>query len=311
MNNFLSVIIPSRCDEYLQETINDLFEKAEGEVEVIVVIDGYNPKELKSDPRLTVVRHGSQHDSLGMRAGINLGMSLAKGNYVMKIDEHCMLDQGYDVKLIADCKLNWVVIPRRKRLDASNWSIVKDGRPDIDYNSIAYPYERIGDSRCGIHGAEWKRPDRKDILIDECVTMQGSCYFAPRDWWFKSIGPLDESSYGSFTMEAQEVSLKSIFSGGETIINKKTWYAHMHKGKLGKSYGFSNAQYRKHQVEKEKGRVFAVDYWLNTKDYLPRDWTWFINEKAPGMPGWGPDWKNDLIRDKKREEDYLKTNKRY
>lgn len=36
----LSVVIPSRSDQWLQKTVDDLFSKAEGEVEVIVVYDG-------------------------------------------------------------------------------------------------------------------------------------------------------------------------------------------------------------------------------------------------------------------------------
>ena len=306
----LSIIIPSRCDEYLQKTIDDLLSKAEGEIEIIVVLDGYWPTTpIKDNPKVRIIHHGTQFDNRGMRASINMGMSLAKGFYVMKVDEHTMMDEGYDIKLAADCKDNWVVIPRRYRLDAEKWEIVRDHRPPVDYNFIAYPYERIGDQTCGLHGSEWRRRDRDSILLDQNLTMQGSCYFTTREWWFKSIGPLDDSHYGSFTMEAQEVSLKSIFSGGEVMVNKKTFHCHMHKGKNGKKYGFSNAQYKKHGEEKEKGRLFAIDYWLNTKDYLPRDWAWLINEKFPGMPGWGINWKEDLVRDAILEKENLTKGK--
>lgn len=301
----LSVIIPSRCEEYLQKTIDGLLEKAEGEIEIIVILDGYWPKTtLKPDKRVILVHHGSQFDNKGMRTSINAGMALSKGKYVMKIDEHCLVDQGFDVKLAADCKDNWVVIPRRYRLDAENWKIVEDGRIPVDYNSVAFPYKHPKDKTDGLHGEEWKQRyyDRKDILIDSTASCQGSCYFATRDWWFKSIGPLDDTNYGPFTHEAQEVVFKSIFSGGEAMVNKKTFYCHMHKGKNGKKYGFSNAQYKKHGEEKEKGRLFTIDYWMNTKDYLPRDWSWFIEKKFPGMPGWGPKWREDIIRCKELEK---------
>jgi len=298
----LSVIIPSRVDEFLQKTIDTLLEKAEGEVEVIVVLDGYWPTTpIKDNPKVRVVHHGMQHDSRGMRASINMGMSLAKGDYVMKIDEHCLLDQGYDLKLIADCESNWVVIPRRYRLDYETWGIVNDGRPPVDYNYLAYPYQRYHDQTCGLHGEEWKRPERAEILIDDTVSCQGSCYFTTRKWWFEAIGPLDDDNYGPFTHEAQEVSLKSIFSGGKTKVNKKTWYAHLHKGKTGKKYGFSNAQYKLHGILKEKGRLYCIDHWLYTKDYK-YDFDQLYKEYGP-WPGWGENWREDLIRDKQIEHE--------
>ena len=74
----------------------------------------------------------------------------------MKIDEHCLLDQGYDTKLKADCEDNWVVIPRRYRLEPEEWVVVEDGRPPIDYMYLANPFERPHDIEYGLHGSEWK-----------------------------------------------------------------------------------------------------------------------------------------------------------
>ena len=293
----LSIIIPARSCEYLQKTIDDLLLKAESEIEIIVILDGvWSETPLKPDKRVILVHHGSQFDNKGMRASINAGMALSKGKYVMKIDEHCLIDQGFDVKLAADCEDTWLVIPRRYRLDAENWKVLEDGRIPVDYNYLAYPYQRYHDQTCGLHGEEWKRRDRSDILIDDTVSCQGSCYFTTRKWWFQTIGPMDDENYGPFTHEAQEVCNKTWWNGGRVVVNKKTWYAHMHKGKLGKNYGFSNAQYRKHGELKEKGRLFCIDHWLYTKDYpLTFD---DIYKKLGPWPGWGETWKEDLIRDK-------------
>ena len=138
----LSIIIPSRNSDYLQKTIDDLLLKAEGEVEIIVVLDGYWPNPiLNNNSKVQVVHHGTIHNSRGMRESINQGVALSKGEYIMKIDEHCMVGQGYDKILAADCEENWVVIPRRKRLDADNWKLIEDGRPPVDYMKIDYPYQ--------------------------------------------------------------------------------------------------------------------------------------------------------------------------
>ena len=111
----LSVIIPSRNEQFLPNTIDDIFAKAEGEIEVIAVLEGYQPDPpLKEDPRLHIIHHDKPK---GMRACINAGVAIAKGRYLMKTDAHCMFDYGFDYKLATSCDKTWVVIPRRYSLD--------------------------------------------------------------------------------------------------------------------------------------------------------------------------------------------------
>ena len=95
--------------------------------------------------------------------------------------------------------------------------------------------------------------------------------------------------------------MKTWFSGGRFITNKKTWYAHFHKGRTGKGYGFSTAQYVEHAEWNEKGRLYCIEHWLYTKDYK-YDMKWFVNEKFPGMPGWPENWEEMILID--REKDY-------
>lgn len=292
----ISVVIPSRSDQYLQKTVDDLLTKAEGEIEVIVVYDGrWADPILRDDPRVVQIHHGEVHDNYGMRASINLGMSIAKGDYVMKIDEQCMVDQGFDLKLAADCKDNWVVIPRRKRLEPDSWTLIEDGRPPVDYMCVDYPYQRPYDKTCGLHGAEWRRPDRANYEIDDTPTMQGSCYFMKKTYWDQLFPEgLDDVNYGTFTQEAQEISMKVWLSGGRVVVNKRTWYAHWHKGKHGKGYGFSTEQYRKHLEGTERGRLYAISYWMNTQDF-EHDFKWFVNKKFT-MPGW-ENWEERIKGD--------------
>jgi len=300
----VSVIIPSRNGQpYTQKTIDDLLAKAEGEIEIIVVLDGMWPDPpLRDDKRVKIIHHGMVHDNLGMRESINKGVWLSTGDFIMKTDEHTMFDQGFDTKLKADCDFNWVVIPRRKRLEPDNWTLQIDGRPDIDYMYIEYPYLKPFDKTQGLHGAEWKRPERENILIDDTPTMQGSCYFMKRATWdFLLPHGLDSENYGTFTQEAQEISMEAWFTGGRVVVNKKTWYAHFHKGKRGKGYGFSNEQYKRHMEGTEKGRLFCINKWLYTKDY-GYDFDWFVNVKFPDMPGWEGNWRERLEKD--RNHDY-------
>ncbi len=300
----LSVIIPHRVDQYLNKTIEDLLQKARGEIEIVVVADGVWPSQIIDDKRIIYIHQGTIHDSLGMREAINKGMGLASGEYVMKVDEHVMMDEGFDLKLMADCGEHDVIIPRRLRLDAETWTLIDDGRPPVDYMHIEYPFLKPFDDTQGLHGAEWRQRhyDRKDILIDETPSMQGSCWFMKKSHWDEVIKAMETDKYGPFTMEAQEIGMKTWLSGGRVLVNKKTWYAHYHKGKKGKGYGFSSRQYEVFMEAKEKGRQYAIDYWLTTKDYK-YDWEYFMN-RFPDMPGWGSDWKTRLEQDKVKDFRY-------
>lgn len=308
-SGLVSVIIPSRQPEYLQRTVDSLLERARGDVEVIVVFDGIWPRPpLKTDSRVSIVRQGTIHDNFGMRAAINTGMSLATGEYVMKLDEHCLMDEGWDEKLKADCEDDWVVVPRRYRLDAEKWDLTTnhgDKRPPVDYMSIAYPYSTPFDRRSGLYGGviDKKRySERKDIEIDETFSMQGSCYFTKKAYWDKLFPDgMDEEHYGSFNHEAQEIHFKAQLSGGKLIVNKKTWYAHLHKGSKGKGYGFSREQYKKHEWEKEKARRYAMDYWLTTKDWR-YDFAYLIDKFDP--PGWPENWQEQILIDAKNDWRY-------
>jgi len=263
----LSVIIPSRECSYLNKTISDLLIKAKEEIEIIVVLDGYEPSApIKGNSKVTVIRQ----EQNGMRAAINLGVTFANGEFIMKIDEHCMVEEGFDVKLKANCNDNWVVIPRRYRLDPDNWKIIEDGRPPIDYMYIE-------DKNGYLHGTidKERTEERKEILIDELMTFQGSCYFMKKSFW-SVIGPLDDFNYGAFSNEAQEVGNKAWLSGGKVMINKKTWYAHWHRDKRG--YNFTNEQQREFNKSVAKGRTYSADFWLNDKWVSRvRDYDWLLN----------------------------------
>jgi len=244
----LSIVIPSRNEMFLSKTIKDLLIKAKGEIEIIVVLDGYWPpsEEIIDDERVIYLHKGI---SEGMRQAINSGVAIARGEYIMKIDGHCMVDEGFDVKLIEDCEDNWVVVPRRKRLDAENWCIQDVGKSDIDYMYLSYPDDPQDRGGVGLHGRSdnKKNSDKKlkEEKIVDLMTAQGSCYFMKRKYFYE-LELLDNDNYGPFGSEFQEVGLKCWLSGGRVVRNKKTWYAHLHKGKIyGRGYYLNNKDMEK------------------------------------------------------------------
>lgn len=279
----VSVLIPSRNERFLARTIEDVLAKARGDLEVIVTLDGYWPQPpLVEDPRLHLIHRGKAR---GMRPGINAAAALAKGDFLLKLDGHCMVAEGFDVQLAADCPQDAVMVPRRHRLDADAWAIKDEGRPPIDAHYLSYPFEREGDVTCGLHGAEWREraKARKEVLVDEEMSSQGSCWIMSRAQW-QRIGPLDVENYGTFVQEFQEIGCKTWLGGGQVLVNKRTWYAHLHKGKEhGRGYTISVNDHR-------RGHEFCTRFWM-LDQWADRvhDLRWLIERFAPV-----PTWPDDL-----------------
>ena len=263
----LSIIIPSRVEKYLQKTVNDLYFKAKEPVEINVVLDGYMPKTPIENASVFLL------NNKGMRRCINYGMAESRGEYVMKCDEHCMFDEGYDVKLKANCEDNWVVTPRRYRLDADNWKFMDDPRPPVDFM-----YQAVID---GVMRG-WKDLERaernKDIPIDDTMTFQGSCWLMKKKYWLETFNTLDWENYGPFANEAQEITNKTWLSGGSVKVNKKTWYAHWYRTE--NLYNFSNEQQKEFNRSIGAGHKYCTDYWLNKWEGL-HDYKWLVDKFNP------------------------------
>lgn len=283
MNPVVSVVIPSRNEQFLNKTILDLLENSSNNyTEIIAVLDGYWEDALVKDPRVHYLHKGQ---SEGMRAGINSAVEIAKGDYIMKIDGHCMVDKGFDKKLVADCADNTVVIPRRKRLDAENWCVQDVGKPDVDYSYLSYPDDPADFGGPGLNGRIWterivERLDNPEYDVDEELSFQGSCWFMPKAY-FKKLGLMDIEQWGPFWSEAQEIGFHAWLSGGKVLRNKKTWYAHLHKGKkYGRGYTL-NGNWLK------QGRDMNMKFFAGEKVWEDQIYplSWLIERFMP-IPGW-------------------------
>jgi len=300
----VSIIIPARNEKFLYKTIKDILIKAKGDFEVIAVLDGYwmNPEEIIEDKRVHYLHFGT---SRGMRNAINCAANMATGEYLLKCDAHVMFDDGFDVKLkegvdrysIFDSSKegmshsltssdNWIVVPRRHRLDPENWVIKNDNRPPIDYEFLSSPSKES----MGIKGNMWnertvERMDKPEYMIDELMTFQGSCWFMTRHHYIDTLGGMSEIGYGQFIREAQEIGLKTWLSGGKCFVNKHTWYAHLHKGN---TYG---RMYHLDGDESKRGGAWSDDHWFNNREPgMIHDLAWLV-ERFGGtkIPSWTPE----------------------
>lgn len=269
----LSVLIPARNEKYLEQTIRNVLANAEGDVEILIALDGYIP-----DPQIVIgddrVIFFHNQESIGQRAAVNMLARKASGEYLMKLDAHCMVDKGFDVKLIADYKEGEVHIPRMYNLDVYKWEPKMHKRTDYMYigwnekNQLRSLY---------YSGREWTKWHHREGDLDETMGMMGPCRFmSTKTYW--DLGGCDEE-HGSWGSEGIEWSCKAWLSGGRVIVNKKTWFAHWFRGSDG---GFP---YPIKQSQVDHARQHAENLWLQDKwPKQKRPFKWLIEKFNP--PGW-------------------------
>lgn len=267
-----SIVIPARNEQFLNKTIEDLLAKARGEIEIIAVLDGYWPDPIVRDDRVHYIHFTEPR---GMRPCLNAGVEIAQGKYVMKLDAHCMVAEGFDVILAGSCGVNWICVPTRHRLDAENWCVDNGGRPPINYLYL-------DPANDGMNFKEWRDKNRDRSLdaleVDDILSCQGSCYFLPRAYWHE-LELLDTEKYGTFRKDPQEVCFKAWLSGGRVVRIKQTWYAHLHKGKrYGRGYSTSRPDWAK--GDEYVKRWYTDEAW----DKTTKPWSWLM-EKFSDMPG--------------------------
>lgn len=217
----LSIIIPSYKDPLLHKTIDSLLENATGEIEIIPVLDGYEPeKPIIVDPRVIPLQLGT---NVGMRRAINAGVALARGEFLMRNDEHQMFGKGYDEILTRDCEPNWIVTPRRYALDPVRWEVMDI--PPVDFMKLKIV--NVGGGVRKFSGVA--SPGNDGELIQESMAMQGSCWVMRKSWWDQIIGELQNEGYGPHYQDSHEMVFKTWQAGGKLMVNKKTWHAHKHR----------------------------------------------------------------------------------
>src|SRR4029079_4377018 len=190
------------------------------------------------------------------------------------------LGEGWDTILVADCDDDWVVVPRRLRLDPDTFVTRDDGRPPIDYHYLSFP-DNVNDfGGPGLNGKVWaeRQRARADIELDDEMSSQGSGWFISAAN-FQRLELMDDTNYGPFWNEFQEIGLKGWLSGGQVKVNKRTWYAHWHKGSAGRGYRMPESWLR-------QGASFSKRWMFNEAwAKQTRPFSWLIEHFWP-VPTW-------------------------
>ena len=308
MNNYdLSVLIPARNEMFVALTVKTILDNIRGNTEVIVALDGeWACPGIPDDPRVTIVYFP---EAIGQRAATNQACRLSRAKYVMKIDAHCAVDEGFDVKMLSDMQEDMTLIPTMYNLHAFNWKCLKckktwyqsptpqfcckdgDGKirneqcdskqfereivwkPRLNKKSLYYRFDK------NLHFQYWgdfrNRPGAQGNLV-EIMSTQGSCFMISRKrYWELNI--CDEKT-GSWGQQGVEVACKTWLSGGKLIVTKKTWYSHMFRtqgGDFGFPYSMSGA-------DQEKAREYSKKMWFgNTFNKQIHPLSWLIEKFKP------------------------------
>ena len=123
-------------------------------------------------------------------------------------------------------------------------------------------------------------------LREDLMSSQGSVWFMPKKLFYE-LDLMDESRWGTFYSEFQEVGLKAWLSGFAKVkLTKKTFYAHWYKGRShGRGYALSN--HDRGQADGQVKKWFSVgEAWEKQK--LPLSW---LIEKFWPVPTWPEDRK--------------------
>jgi glycosyltransferase involved in cell wall biosynthesis len=250
----LSIIIPSYKDPLLVKTIDSLLQNAEGEIEIIAVLDGYWPDfEMRQDPRVRYVHLGKNR---GMRDAINAGVAVSRGEFLMRMDEHQVVGKGYDVILTRDCQPNWIITPRRYFLDPVKWEVMD--KPPVDYMKLKIS----GGKFSGVEA-----PGDDSQLIQESQAMQGSCWVMPRKWWDEVIGELQTAGYGPLIQDSHEMVFKTWKAGGKLIVDKNTWHAHKHRD-FPRTHNNGTAD---NPASQDAGYAYAIKVWGDYFEELKKE----------------------------------------
>lgn len=300
-----SIIIPARGENEMNllRTLDSIYTSATGDFEIIVGFDGgFNLRMPLKGRNLKIIDFP---DVVGIKTNINAMAAMATGKYIYKSDAHCRFGEGFDEILKADIEDDWIVMPRFKIIK-DDWSIqMRDGEEEFyDYFYLCCPFTDPKGFRFKA-GGHWKERTQERlptsyiaeknedmtytafIDIDETPQIHGSGWMMTKDRFFELSGFPNIDPYG----HAQEpiwLALKNWLMGGRVVVNKKTWYAHLHQQGNKRGYHMDREQ-------ENKSYDIAARHFVGDKGHYLHNFEWFVDKFMP-MPGWPENWRELLVK---------------
>jgi glycosyltransferase involved in cell wall biosynthesis len=281
-----------------------------GDTEIIVVLDGeWADPPIADNDRVTLLYYP---ESIGQRAACNRGVAFSRAKYVCKLDAHCTIDEGMDVKMLEAFKKvgdQATIVPIMRNLWMYSWKcyhcgwkkyqgptpteceqchktdkirrkMMWVGKTNPQSTSFCFDTEPHFQYNEAYKHREPYITDRKTTGLTESMSLQGSCFMMSRDYYWQ-INACDEA-FGSWGSQGLEVAIKTWLSGGKVLVNHKTWYAHMFRtqgGDFSFPYPQSGRQVRNAKLYAKE--LFFKNKW--PKAIHPLSW---LVEKFWPIKGW-------------------------
>lgn len=294
----LSVLIPARNEEFLQRTIDDVFAHSEGDIEILVALDNWEDElpVIQETERLKVIT-----TKAGQRGATNALARMATGNYVMKLDAHCSMSQGFDVKMLEDTQDDAILVPSLGNLHAYDWVCPKGHRhfqgkyetcdqcgstdliKDIQWKIIAKPIMSSFYFDTSLHFQYC--PIQSDKLVSETMSLQGSCFMISKERYF-DLNICDEE-FGSWGQQGTETSCKSWLSGGKVLSTKRAYYGHQFRETEG--FPYLNPVEAIFHAQSKSREMFLGNKW--PQQVRPIQW---LIERFGYQGDWSPEKMNEL-----------------
>lgn len=318
----LSILIPSRNEQWISNTVDDLLKNKRGKTQIIVGLDGeWAEPGIVDHPDVTVVYAS---ESIGQRALTNRLCLLSSAKYIAKCDAHCAFDEGFDVKLMDAMKGHddWTVVPIMRNLHAWDWKCQDCGNRTYQGPTPGTKSSKFSScEKCGSmmfnqklvwnpkpspqstsycfdpephfqYFNEFKKRPEGQGDITPTMSLQGSFFMLTREkYWELDICSEDFGSWGS---QGIEVACKTWLSGGQVMCIQSTWYAHMFRTQGG-DFSFP---YQQHQSNVETAKAHARTLFFDgnwDKQIHPVSW---LVEKFWPVHGWS---QADLTALKEKE----------
>lgn len=304
----LSILIPSRNEMFLRNTVEDALKNIEVDTDIIVLLDGaWADPGINVDKRVSIIY---VNKPVGQRAATNMACRMSDAKFVMKVDAHCAFDKGFDRKMLEGFEKvgdDVTMVPVMNNLWAFSWNC-----RDCNWKKYQGPTppkcERCGGtnlrkkmmwvSRHGVHSTSYcfdaephfqyfeEYKHREPYLTDkktgftETMGLQGSCFMLTRKrYWDLDI--CDEK-LGNWGNQGIETACKTWLSGGRALVNHNTWYAHMFRTQGG-DFSFP-WQHSGRETRRTKQNVKSL-FWDKKWDKQVHPLSWLVERFWP-VPGW-------------------------
>lgn len=320
----LTVIIPGRNEMFMRHTIEDVLAHMQADTEIVCVADASWPEPpIVDHPRVKIIH---TTEAIGQRAATNIGAQISRAKYVMKLDAHCSVEDGFDVKLIEAMEPDITMIPAMNRLHVFDWLCecgereYQGAKPDKckECGGSDFTMAMVWSPRlqyeptvswlfdASLHFQYWRKYPKTDRFKEqaptglvETMSCIGCCFVMDRERFWE-LGGMSEG-HGSWGAYGTELACKAWLSGGRMVTNLRTSMAHLFRtGNFARNG--SSWPYPISQVEIDKAREYSRDLWLNNAwDKQTRPLSWLLEKFWP-IPGWAD---ADLKKQKERERSFV------